>query len=126
MILLKSAAMGDTDPNNVIVFSIFAAGMSALVVGYFVAWRSKRAERRAAGSVVAAIVMGFAGLFMFFGLMGAVTPFPPPDGSPIWEPIVFFLLFSPLPVGAFYLSAKFFRRAYQDDQRSRPAAGPPL
>jgi hypothetical protein len=34
-----------------------------------------------------------------------------PDGSSIWEPVVFFLALSPLPLGAFYMSAKLVRRA---------------
>jgi hypothetical protein len=39
-------------------------------------------------------------------------PLPPPDGGPLWDPLVFLLVLSPLPIGAFYLCAKFMRRAY--------------
>jgi hypothetical protein len=64
-----------------------------------------------------ALVAGFAGLFMLAWLMGAVMPLPPPDGSSIWGPLIFLLVFSPLPLGAFYISAKFFRRALSNERQ---------
>jgi len=62
-----------------------------------------------------AVVTGFAGLVMLAWLMGAVMPLPPPDGSPLWKPLVFLLGFSPFPLGAFYISAKFIRQALRDE-----------
>jgi hypothetical protein len=44
-------------------------------------------------------------------------PLPPPDGSGLWRPLLAFLVFSPLPIGAFYLCAKFVRRAWRDERR---------
>ena len=109
--------MGDTDLNNVIVLAVFCVSLVALVVGYVLAWRSKRTTYRKAGSLMTAAVAGFAGLFMLMWLIGAVMPLPPPDGSPLWEPLVFLLVFSPLPLGALYISFKFGRRAFRDDSR---------
>jgi hypothetical protein len=62
-----------------------------------------------------AVVAGFAGLLMLAWLMGAIMPLPPPDGSPLWEPLVLLLVLSPLPLGAFYICAKFIRRALRDE-----------
>ena len=36
-----------------------------------------------------ASVAGFAGLVMSAWVMGAIMPLPPPDGEPLWEPLVF-------------------------------------
>ncbi len=63
-----------------------------------------------------ASVAGFAGLVMSAWLIGAVMPLPPPDGGPLWEPLVFFLVLSPVPFGAFYLCAKFIWRAYRTNE----------
>jgi MFS family permease len=101
----------DADFNNVLVLTVFAGCLITVIVGYLLAWRSKQTRFRKAGSLVTAAVAGFAGLVMSAWLMGAVTPFPPPDGSSIWEPVVFFLALSPLPLGAFYMSARLVRRA---------------
>ena len=105
----------DKDLNNVLVLTIFAVCMVALIVGYFVAWRSKRTVYRRAGSLMTAVVAGFAGLFMSMWLIGAVMPFPPPDGTSLWAPLAFLVVFSPLPLGAFYICAKFIRQASQQD-----------
>jgi hypothetical protein len=48
-------------------------------------------------------------------LMGAVMPFPPPNGGPLWEQLVFLLIFSLLPLGAFYFCAKFIRQAFRSE-----------
>ena len=101
----------DNDLNNVLVLTVFAGCLISVIVGYLLAWRSNRTKYRKAGSLVTAAVVGFAGLVMSAWLMGAVTPFPPPDGSSILEPVVFFLVFSSLPLGAFYMSARLVRRA---------------
>ncbi len=112
--------MDDLDLSNLLVLTVFAGSVVAVIVGYLLAWRSKRAAYRKTGSLMAAAVAGFAGLWMFLWLMGAVTPLPPPDGSPIWEPLIFFLVFLPLPIGAFYMSARLIRRAYRDEHSGKP------
>ena len=106
------------DPNNVLVLTIFAGSMVAVIVGYLLAWRSKRMAYRRAGSLMTAVVAGFAGLFMLAWLIGAVMPLPPPDGTSVWGPLVFLLAFSPFPIGAFYICAKFFRQACRDERKS--------
>ena len=103
------------DLNNVLVLTVFAGSLVAAIVGYLLAWRSKRTAYRRAGSLMTAVVTGFAGLFMLAWLMGAVMPLPPPDGSPLWQPLVFLLGFSPLPIGAFYVCAKFIRQALRGE-----------
>lgn len=70
-----------------------------------------------------AAVAGFAGLVMSLWLLGAVMPFPPPDGSSIWEPVVAVLVLSPLPLGAFYLSGRFVRRAIREKQAPDKSTG---
>ena len=104
------------DAKNALVLTVFAGSVAAVIVGYLVAWRSKRTVSRRVGSLMVASVAGFAGLVMSVWLMGAVMPLPPPDGGPLWEPLVFLLVFSPLPVGAFYLCAKFVREAHRAGQ----------
>jgi hypothetical protein len=65
----------DDDFNNVVVLTVFAGCLVTVIVGYLLAWRSKRTRYRKAGSLVTAAVAGFAGLVMSAWLMGAVTPF---------------------------------------------------
>lgn len=57
---------------------------------------------------------------MLFWLIGAVTPFPPPDGSPAWQSVLFFLTFAPLPLGAFYMCARLIRKASGNEQSKQP------
>jgi hypothetical protein len=84
----------------------------AVIVGYLLAWRFKRTLLRTITSMILAAVTGFVGLVMLWWLIGAVMPFPPPDGlSSIWEPLTFLVIFSVLPFSAFYISAKFIRLA---------------
>jgi hypothetical protein len=66
----------DDDFNNVVVLTVFAGCLVTVIVGYLLAWRSKRTRYRKAGSLVTAAVAGFAGLVMSAWLMGAVTPTP--------------------------------------------------
>ena len=108
----------DADFNNALVLTVFAGCLITVIVGYLLAWRSKRTSYSKAGSLVTAAVVGFAGLVMSAWLMAAVTPFPPPEGGSIWEPVVFFLAFSALPLCAFYMSAKLFRRALKTNDDS--------
>jgi hypothetical protein len=108
----------DIDTGNVLVLAIFAGSIVAVIVGYLVAWRSNRVASRRVGSLMVAAVAGFADLVMSAWLLGAVMPFPPPDGSSIWGPVVAILVFSPLPLGAFYLSGKFVRRAIRENKAS--------
>lgn len=107
--------MDDTDFSNFLVLGIFVAGMVVFIVGYFLAWRSKRPAYRKTGSLMTGCVVGFAGFCMLMWLIGAIMPLPPPDGSPLWEPLLFLLMFSPLPLGAFYMCAKFIRQAIRDE-----------
>jgi hypothetical protein len=109
--------MDDVDRENALVLIVFAGSLVAVIVGYLLAWRAKRTAYRRAGSLMTAVVAGFAGLFMLAWLMGAVMPLPPPDGSSIWGPLVFLLVFSPIPLGALYISAMFFRRALRNEER---------
>lgn len=105
----------DNDLNNILVLTVFAGSVVGVIVGYLLAWRAKRAAFRRAGSLMTAVVAGFAGLVMLAWLMGAIMPLPSPDGTPLWETLVFLLVFSPLPLGAFYVCAKFIRRALRDE-----------
>jgi hypothetical protein len=106
------------DAGNVLVLTVFAASMVAVIVGYLLAWRSNRNVSRRVGSLMVAAVAGFAALFMSVRLIGAVMPFPPPDGGSVWGVLGLLLIFSPLPLGAFYLCAKFIRRAFRNEPTS--------
>ena len=101
---------------NAVVLTVFAGGLVAVIVGYVLAWRAKRTAYRRTGSLMTAVVVGFAGLFMLAWLIGAVMPLPPPDGTSIWGPLVFLLVSSPIPLGALYISARFFRRAFATER----------
>jgi hypothetical protein len=105
------------DLNNVLVLTTFEGSVVAVIVGYLLAWRAKRTAYRRAGSLMTAAVVGFAGLFMLAWLIGAVMPVPPPDGTSLWETLVFLLVSLPLPLGALYISAKFIRRALRDERK---------
>jgi uncharacterized membrane protein YeaQ/YmgE (transglycosylase-associated protein family) len=105
------------DLNNMLVLTAFAGSIVAVIVGYLLAWLAKGRAYRRAGSLITAVVAGFAGLFMLSWLMGAILPLPPPDGSPLWKSLVFLLVFSPLPLGALYICAKFIRRARFDERK---------
>lgn len=113
------SAMDELDRDNFLVLAVFGGGLLALVVGYIVTWRSQRAVYRKTGSLVAAIVAGLGGLFICMWLIGAAMPIPPPDGSSIWGPLLFLLVFSPIPLGAFYICAKLVRQAHKDDRNFR-------
>jgi hypothetical protein len=104
----------DFDLNNVLVLAGFAAVLVAAVVAYLVAWRSKQTKSRTAGSLTTGIIMGAAGPLLFTWLTLIVAPFAPHDGLSAREWLVIFLAFLPIPAGAFYLSAKFLRRALRD------------
>jgi len=104
------------DLHNVLVLTITVGCIAAFIVGYILAWRSKRVGTSRTGLWMAATVSGIAGLFMLLSVIGAVMPFPPPDGTPVWEPLLDVLLISPLPLGALYFCAKFIRRARRDGQ----------
>jgi len=105
------------DNQNFLVLAIFAGSLVAVIAGYLLAWRSNRTAPRRAGLLMVAVVTGFAGLIISLKLIGDVMPLPPPDGEPLWEPIVFLLAFSPIPLGAFYICAKFVRRAWQNEPK---------
>jgi len=101
------------DNQNVLVLAVFAGSLVAVIAGYLLAWRSNRTGPQRAGLLVVAAVSGFAGLIISLKLIADVGPLPPPDGEPVWEPVVFLLTFLPIPLGAFYICAKFVRRAWQ-------------
>lgn len=84
---------------------------------YLLAWRAERRAYRRAGALMAGAVAGLMGLFILLKLIGDIMPLPPPDGSPLWQPLVFRLVFSPLPLGALYLCARFFRQALRDGRK---------
>jgi len=104
------------DAANTVVLAVFGGSLLTVIVAYLVAWRTKRRAVRRMGSLLVAALAGFAGLVIFCWVMGAITPFPPPDGGPIWSPLLFFLAFSPLMIGAFYICAKFARQALRNDR----------
>ena len=109
--------MGDIDRDNALVLAITGGTVIAFIVGYLLAWRAERRAYRRAGALMAAVAAAFAGLFILAWLIGSIMPLPPPDGSPLWQPLVFFLVFSPLPLGAFYFSARFLRQALRDRRK---------
>jgi len=115
--MLFSVRTGMDDLNNVLVLTTFAGSVVAVIAGYLLAWRAKRTAYRRAGSLMTAVVAGFAGLFMLAWMIGAVMPLPPPDGTSLWGPLVVLLVFSPLPFGALYISAKFIGRAVRDERK---------
>ena len=92
--------------------AILAGIVAAVVGGHLLAWRSNRA----AGSLVIGAVAGLVGLF---GSGGAVSPIPPPEGTPVWGVAFALLLMLPIPLGALYISARFIRRALRDEHRSQ-------
>jgi ABC-type Co2+ transport system permease subunit len=118
MIFLTRTGMDDLDRDNLLVLTVFGGSVVAVIVGYLLAWRAKRTAYRRAGSFMTAVVAGFAGLFMLAWLIAAVMPLPPPNGTSIWGPIIALLVFSPLPLGAFYICAKFIRQALRDERKS--------
>ena len=110
--------MDDLDRDNLLVFSIFGGSVFAAVVGYLLAWRSNRTAFRKAGSLMTAAVVGLAGLLMLAWIVGAIMPLPPPNGESLWAPLIILLVLSPLPLGAFYFSARLIRRALRDEEAS--------
>jgi hypothetical protein len=104
-----------TDTNSrsgkLLAESIFGGSLVAIIVGYLLASRSKRTLLRTIGSMMVAAIAGFVGLVMLWWVFGFVMPFPPPDVSSVWEELTFLAIFSVLPFGAFYISAKFIRLA---------------
>jgi hypothetical protein len=111
MLLFTRTAMDE----NAVVLTVFAGSVVAVIAGYLLAWRSNRTAYRTTGSLIVAAIAGFAGLTALWWAIGAVMPLPPPDGTSLWGPLIFLLIFSPLPLGALYISARFFRRALRDE-----------
>jgi len=103
------------DPENVLVFTIFGICMTAVIVGYLVAWRSRRDASRNAGSWLVAAVLGFAGIFISIWIIAALMPFQLGEEEPWWDIPAFLLILAPFPLGAFYFCAKFIRRARRTD-----------
>jgi len=72
-----------------------------------------------AGSFVIGAVAGLVALFGVWWAIGAVSPIPPPEGTPVWGVAFALLLMLPIPLGALYISARFIRRALRDEHRSQ-------
>ena len=102
-------------PEKLLGLAIMAGIVGVVAGGYLLAWRSNRAASRRAGSLVVAAVAGLVGLFGVWWAIGAVSPIPPPKGTPLWEVAIALLLLLSLPLGALYVSASFFRRALRDE-----------
>ena len=92
MVFLPRTVMDDIDGENALVLTVFAGGLVAVFVGYLLAWRANRTAYRRAGSLMTAVVAGFAGLVGVWWAIGAVSPIPPPDGTSLWGPLVFLLI----------------------------------
>ena len=95
--------------------AIVAAIIGVVSIVYLLAWRSDRAASRRAGSLVIAAIAGLVGLFGVWWAIGAVSPIPPPEGVPLWGTAIALLLLLPIPLGALYVSARFFRHALRDE-----------
>lgn len=95
--------------------AIMAGIVGVVASGYLLAWWSNRAASRRAGSLVVAAIAGLVGLFGVWWAMGAVSPIPPPEGTPLWGIAIALLLLLPIPLGALYISARFFRRGLHDE-----------
>ena len=96
--------------------AIMAGIVGVVASGYLLAWWSNRAASRRAGSLVVAAIAGLVGLFGVWWAMGAVSPIPPPEGTPLWGIAIALLLLLPVPFGAPCISARFFRRARHDER----------
>ena len=103
-------------PEKLLGLAILAVIVSGVTIGYLLAWRSNRAASRRAGSLVVAAIAGLVGLFGVWWAIGAVSPIPPPEGAPLWGTAIALLLLLPVPLGALYISARFFRRALHHDR----------
>lgn len=105
-------------PSEKLLGLAMLAGIVVVVVGgYLLAWRSNRAASRRAGSLVIGAVAGLVGLFGVWWAIGAVSPIPPPEGTPVWGVAFALLLMLPIPLGALYISARFIRRARRDERK---------
>ena len=102
--------------------AIIAGIIGVVTIGYLLAWRSDRAASRRAGSLVIAAIAGLVGLSGVGWAIGAVRPIPPPEGVPLWGTAIVLLLLLPVPLGALYISARFFRRALHDEHGKDLAA----
>jgi|SRR6266850_1043591 len=96
--------------------AIIAGIIGVVASGYLLAWRSNRAASRRAGSLVVAAIAGLVGLFGVWWAIRAASPIPPPEGTPLWGIAIALLLLLPMPPGALYISAMFFRRARHDER----------
>ena len=106
--------MDDIGRRNLLVLTVFVGCVIAAVAGYLLAWQAKRITYRRAGSLITAAVSGFAGLYMLAWLMPVITDL---RHGFRWDPLVPLIVISPLPLGAFYISALFVRRALRDQHK---------
>jgi hypothetical protein len=101
-------------PEKLLGLAILAGIAGVVIFGYLLAWRSRKTAYRRVGSLMLAAIAGLLGLVGVWWTIGAFMPFPPLDGTPLWELLLFllvFLVFSLPPLGAFYICAKFIRQA---------------
>jgi hypothetical protein len=57
---------------------------------------------------------------MLAWLIDAIMPVPPPNGGRFGNPCLSLLILSPLPLGAFYICARFVRQAWRDERETKP------
>lgn len=108
-----SAAMYPSE--KLLGLAIIAGTIGVVAGAYLLAWRSNRAASRRAGSLVVAAIAGLVGLLGVWWAIGAVSPIPPPDGTSLWGIVLALVLVLPVPLGALYISARFFRRALRNE-----------
>jgi hypothetical protein len=101
--------------------AIIAGIISVVAVGYLLAWRSNRAASRRAGSLVVAAIAGLVGLFGGLVADRRRQPYPASrtgassrncDCSSSLASSVL----PRVPLGALYVSGRFFRRALRDER----------
>ena len=102
--------MNSSDRNNLIVMVVLGLSLFSVTFGYVLAWTSTRPLYRAVGCWMVAAVSSFAGVFI---LLWIITI---PSVS-VKDLAVALTVLSPLPIGAFYMSAKFVRRAVRGERK---------
>jgi hypothetical protein len=107
--------MWDFFTGNQLLVMTFVVSIVAAVVGYLLAWWCNRTGSPRMVSFMVAGVAGLAGLFVSVWLIRDVMSTPPYYRRELWEPLLGFLIYSPLPLGGFYLCAKFILQARRSE-----------